>query len=149
MNIVKGDLIQMALQGQFDAIVHGCNCFCSMSGGIAYQIGRFFPKAEVADGKTWKGDSNKLGHCQYVRVSPNLLVVNAYTQYEPGKHLDIAALTDCLYDIRLNLHMCRIGLPKIGCGIAGGDWRVVSQMIERCLQGLNYTIVEYVLAGSK
>ena len=35
MNIVKGDLIKSAKEGQFDVIIHGCNCFNTMGAGIA------------------------------------------------------------------------------------------------------------------
>jgi O-acetyl-ADP-ribose deacetylase (regulator of RNase III) len=30
MKVIKGDLIQLAKDGKFDLIVHGCNCFCTM-----------------------------------------------------------------------------------------------------------------------
>lgn len=29
MKEVTGDLIKLAQDGQFDVIVHGCNCFCT------------------------------------------------------------------------------------------------------------------------
>jgi O-acetyl-ADP-ribose deacetylase (regulator of RNase III) len=32
---IKGDLIELAKQGKFDVIAHGCNCFCTMGAGIA------------------------------------------------------------------------------------------------------------------
>jgi O-acetyl-ADP-ribose deacetylase (regulator of RNase III) len=32
---IKGDLIELAKQGNFDVIAHGCNCFCTMGAGIA------------------------------------------------------------------------------------------------------------------
>ena len=35
---VKGDLIEMALAGDFDVIAHGCNCFCKQRSGIAKQM---------------------------------------------------------------------------------------------------------------
>jgi len=35
---VDGDLVQMAKEGKFDVIAHGCNCFCAMGAGIAPQI---------------------------------------------------------------------------------------------------------------
>jgi O-acetyl-ADP-ribose deacetylase (regulator of RNase III) len=35
---VDGDLIKLALKGEFDVIVHGCNCFCQMGAGIAPQM---------------------------------------------------------------------------------------------------------------
>ena len=35
----------------------------------------------------------------------------------------------------------RIGLPKIGAGLAGGDWNVIQKIIEEELPGENVTIV--------
>src|SRR5262245_25013555 len=31
---VRGDLLKMALAGEFDVIVHGANCFCTMGAGM-------------------------------------------------------------------------------------------------------------------
>ena len=38
MKVLKGDLLQLALEGVFDVIVHGANCQCSMGAGIAKAI---------------------------------------------------------------------------------------------------------------
>ena len=38
MKIVEGNLLDMAVNGDFDVIIHGCNCFCNMGAGIALQI---------------------------------------------------------------------------------------------------------------
>lgn len=38
MKVLHGDLISLALAGHFEAIVHGCNCFCTMGAGIAKAI---------------------------------------------------------------------------------------------------------------
>ena len=35
----------------------------------------------------------------------------------------------------------RVGLPKIGAGLAGGDWDVIAKIIEEELSGENVTIV--------
>lgn len=51
-----------------------------------------------------------------------LIVVNAYTQYEPGPNLDYEALTLCLRKMNHSFEGMHIGLPLIGCGIAGGVW---------------------------
>ena len=56
MNIIKGDLIKFALEGNFDIIVHGCNCFHNMGGGIAKQIKQVFPAAYLEDKKSRFGD---------------------------------------------------------------------------------------------
>jgi O-acetyl-ADP-ribose deacetylase (regulator of RNase III) len=143
MKVVKGDLLKLAKEGKFDAIVHGCNCFCTMGAGIADQVRVQFPAAYQADKKTALGSKGKLGHCQYVRVSPTLIVVNAYTQFQPGKNFDYMAFAKCLYDIKLNLSGKRIGFPQIGCGIAGGDWNQVASMIDRHLYNEDVTYVEY------
>jgi O-acetyl-ADP-ribose deacetylase (regulator of RNase III) len=37
----------------------------------------------------------------------------------------------------------KIGLPKIGCGLAGGDWNIVRQIIERELIDMDVTIVNF------
>ena len=52
MKVVYGDLIDMALEGHFDVIVHGCNCFCAMGAGIAKQIKETFRSAYNEDLKT-------------------------------------------------------------------------------------------------
>ena len=38
LETVKGNLITMAKKGELDIIVHGCNCFHTMGGGIAAEI---------------------------------------------------------------------------------------------------------------
>ena len=43
MNTIKGDLIDLAIEGKFDLIVHGCNCFNTMGKGIAKSIRQNFP----------------------------------------------------------------------------------------------------------
>ena len=84
MKTVQGDLIKLALSGEFDLIVHGCNCFCTMGAGIAKTIKQEFPAAYQADLATAKGEKPKLGQISYATVelaTNKLIVVNGYTQY--------------------------------------------------------------------
>lgn len=89
---VQGDLVEMALDGEFDCIAHGCNCFNNWGAGIAKQFKVAFPNAHRADVEdTKKGDEFKLGKCSVAkeacRVSGrNVHVFNLYTQYGYGKH---------------------------------------------------------------
>ena len=62
MKLIKGDLIQLAKNGEFDVIIHGCNCFCTMGAGIAKTIKDIFPEAYKADLNTKKGDRSKTRH---------------------------------------------------------------------------------------
>ncbi len=61
-NEINGDLIKLALEGKFDVIAHGCNCFCTMGAGIAPQMAKTFGcdkfKMEFSQ---YRGDINKLG----------------------------------------------------------------------------------------
>ena len=38
MRTVTGDLITLALEGEFDVIIHGCNCYNTMGAGIARAV---------------------------------------------------------------------------------------------------------------
>jgi O-acetyl-ADP-ribose deacetylase (regulator of RNase III) len=149
MNVTKGDLIKKAKEGDFDLIVHGCNCFCTMGGGIAKGIKKEFPEAFNADQSTSKGSKEKLGTCSYARIERggiNLIVVNAYTQFDyrgMGVKVNYDAVRSCMKWIKENFTGNRIGLPKIGAGLAGGDWERISQIIDEELTGEDVTLVEY------
>jgi O-acetyl-ADP-ribose deacetylase (regulator of RNase III) len=61
MTTLTGDLLQLALDGIFDVIVHGCNCQFQMGKGIALSIKGIFPKAHAADRLTPRGNVSKFG----------------------------------------------------------------------------------------
>lgn len=187
---IDGDLIQLALQGEFDVIAHGCNCFCTMGAGIAPQMAKAFGCDKfVSEHQNFKGDINKLGVIDYksfnlfnnqaskafldrIDNKPSLFVVNAYTQYHYGANhkdgvknpLDYEALRLCLRKINHIFKGKHIGLPKIGCGLAGGVWdyttdtnidkykfiefdtssiKDVRTIIQEELKDMNITIVNY------
>ncbi|MCX2680146.1 macro domain-containing protein [Galbibacter sp. EGI 63066] len=149
MKTIQGDLIELALDGEFDLIVHGCNCFCTMGAGIAKTIKLKFPKAYEADLKTGKGDRPKLGKLSFAEIElPNgkLTVVNAYTQYHwrgSGRKADYDAIREAFKKIKESFSGLRIGYPAIGAGLAGGDWNVISKIIAEELDGEDHTFVEF------
>lgn len=59
MPVIKGDLVKLALAGQSDVIVHGCNYQCQMGAGIAKSIKQVFPESYEADCLTSKGVREK------------------------------------------------------------------------------------------
>ncbi len=151
MKTIPGDLIHLAEAGHFDLIAHGCNSFCTMGAGIAKRIRSTFPEAYDADLATPKGDRSKLGTCSAVEVVRDgrvLVVVNAYTQYDyrgGGTKVDYEAVRSCMRWIKAHHSGKRIGLPKIGAGLAGGDWSTLAAIIEMELAGEDVTIVEFTL----
>lgn len=149
MKVVKGNLIELALEGKFDVIIHGCNCFHTMGGGIAYQIAKAFPEVKVVDKTTIYGSKEKLGHYTSVKVFRNtkaFTIVNGYTQYYYGggqTNVDYFAIRDLFKKIAKDFSGQRIAYPKIGAGLAGGDWKVIKGIIEEELKNENHTYVEY------
>ncbi len=156
MNVVSGNLITLAERGLFDVIIHGCNCYCAMGAGIALDIKNQYPDAYQADLDTEKGDSNKLGTFSYHQYPKEanenyglygLVVVNAYTQFLYGRGLQadyesIDAVFKIIGQTNRNTDI-RIAYPRIGAGLAGGDWNHISQIIDKRLYGCNHTLVEW------
>jgi len=149
MKIIQGDLLQLAADGHFDVIVHGCNCQCQMGKGIALSIKRRFPAAYRADLTTEKASREKLGMYSQARVSENgheFVVVNAYTQFHwrgAGVRADYEAIERAMMAIAREFHGKRIGYPLIGAGLAGGDWARISAIIDAALAGEDHTLVEF------
>ena len=148
MEILKGDLIHLALAGHFDVIIHGCNCFCTMGAGIAKQIQTLFPKSYQADLQTGKGDKNKLGTYSSVEIENsdnNFTIVNAYIQYDfsgYGVLVDYKAVKNVFFKISSDFAGKSIGYPKIGAGLAKGDWNKISEIINIELKNQDHTLVE-------
>lgn len=144
MKQVTGDLLKMALAGDFDVVVHGCNCFHMMGAGIAAAVKKLFPEAYQADIDSPYGDRSKLGTvstCDVHRDGARFFVVNAYTQFHGGPDLDYDALRSCFRAIKYGFFGLRIGYPKIGAGIGGGDWSKIAPIIDEELDGEDHTLV--------
>jgi len=149
MKEIEGDLIQLAIEGQFDLIIHGCNCQCQMGKGIALTIKKKFPKAYEADCETEKGSREKLGTFSSASVKMNeteFTIINAYTQYHwrgAGVKADYDAIRRVMRAVKQQYSGKRIGYPLIGAGLAGGDWSEISKIIEDELSGENHTLVRF------
>jgi O-acetyl-ADP-ribose deacetylase (regulator of RNase III) len=163
---VDGDLIKLAQRAHFDAIAHGCNCFCQMGAGIAPQMAKAFScndpekyPGESTDFPDRRGDMTKLGNIEsyawYVFGEDGerrrLEVINAYTQYKYGRNhadgdaspVNYAAIEMCMKKINYRFKGKHIGLPKIGAGLAGGDWNIIKKIIQTELKDCSVTIVNY------
>lgn len=158
MKIIKGDLIKLAQEGKFDVIIHGANCFCTFSAGIAKTIKTLFPEAYAVDCRTKKGDPRKLGTISHTLISDgdhnNFYIINAYTQFkhwrEEGEDpaaplVDYQAVKDVFALIKKDFgdRGLRFGIPKIGAGLALGDWFTISKIIEIEMKGEDITLVEF------
>ena len=154
MNSVQGDLIQLAKSGCFDVVVHGCNCFCEMNSGIAKSIKDQFPEAYKADLATEHGSKNKLGTFSIAKVRRKhhqFVILNAYTQYHwsgTGILADYDAIRDIFATIKCEFTGRKIAYPKIGAGLARGDWSVIAKIINEQLVDEEHTLVNFASSSS-
>lgn len=139
----RGNLVDAFLNGDVDHIISGSNCFCTMGAGLAQTIKSRLPEMYEADCQTIKGDITKLGSFSYHDYGYRF-GFNAYIQYNYGRNgrqLNYEALEASLFAIDSFLkERCgsgqpqTIGLPMIGCGLAGGHWEVVVKIVRDVLQ---------------
>ena len=131
----------MAEDGQFDIIVHGCNCQNTMGSGIAKEIRTRYPDTFNED---WRWDQRvynnpldtderiwKLGNYTFSDVNtysstkPPFTIVNAYTQvhYLPRgvDHFEYESFELILRKLAVISPDARYGFPYIGMGLAGGN----------------------------
>jgi len=156
MKTIVGDLLELADDGQFDIIVHGCNCQHIMGGGIAKFIRQRWPGVYEVDCQTIKGDATKLGTFSVALLIPKnkewtpfFRVLNAYTQFNPGDDedgnppIDYEAVRKAFRQVKLQYggQGHTFGIPKIGAGLAGGDWEILAAIIEDEMAGEDLTLV--------
>lgn len=147
--LMYGDLIQLAKDGEYEAIVHGCNCFCTMGAGIAKKIKQEFPVAYAVDQETIAGDKSKLGTYTFAHDPRyNVTVVNGYTQYyyrSKTSDVDYSAIQRVFAGMNEDpmFQGKAIGIPKIGAGLAGGDWEVIRKIINSVTPDLDIEVVAY------
>lgn len=152
MKTIEGNLLDLAEAGHFDVIVHGCNCFHTMRSGIAGQITQRYPEVIEADRATPYGARSKLGTISTSTISRNgreFVIVNAYTQHRYGRNgvfAEVPAIESAFREVAARFPGKRIGYPRVGAGLAGGDWNEIAPVIAAALEGQDATLVEFVPA---
>jgi O-acetyl-ADP-ribose deacetylase (regulator of RNase III) len=131
---VQGDL----LSSDMAIIAHGCNTQGVMGSGIARQIRDKWPNVYAAYRQLYEQQGLALGTIQAVPTPDGRLVVNCMTQASFGRdgqqHVDYDAIASCIQaldQVAADRGVPEIGLPKIGAGLGGGDWRIIEGIIER------------------
>ena len=155
LNHIKGNLIDLAEAGEFDVIVHGCNCQITMGAGIAKEIRERYPEAYAADFYFDRDEDGrhglpvlKLGNYSFTRNEWRnhgkfFTIVNAYTQvhYAPRgiDHFEYESFMLILRKLAAVYPNKRFGFPYIGCGLAGGDKKRIVAMLENFAKEISTT----------
>jgi O-acetyl-ADP-ribose deacetylase (regulator of RNase III) len=131
MQIIEGNILDIT-EG---IICHQVNCQGVFNTGLAKQIRKKYVKVFREYMSHSLGAGWQLGECQLIQVSDSLFISNlagqddygndgyCYTNYSYLKHAieQVKALNDSNEQIYFPYGM--------GCGLAGGDWNIVSQII--------------------
>lgn len=132
MQIIEGNILDIT-EG---IICHQVNCQGVFNAGLAKQIRKKYPKAyELYMRRHQKGGGWHLGDYQIVLVTNALSIVNLAGQDDYGNdgrcYTNYSYLESAIRKLRDYIAGDeKIYLPyKIGCGLAGGDWNIVSQII--------------------
>ena len=144
-----------ALNVSSGLIVHGCNCQGVMGGGFALEVKNRFPEAYHEYEKVHRTRGLVLGDICFVEVAPMKFIVNGNTQdkFGPGKR-------QVNYDAVAEVFIATVKLakviethrgfkpeiifPQIGAGLGGGDWKIISAIIDAVIPD-DYTKVLFLL----
>lgn len=135
-------------------ICHICNDIGAWGKGFVMAVSARWAEPEKAY-RAWFVDREAndfdLGAVQFVQVEPDLWVANMVGQHKirrstAGPPIRYEAVRECLRTVAVraaelgaSLHM-----PRIGAGLAGGDWEQIEAIIEEELvgQGLQVTVYD-------
>lgn len=140
------DIVQAVHDREVQAIAHQANCWNTMKSGIAPVLAKAFPPMYEADQATYRGDALKLGTVSYDYIAEGILGFNLYGQYDFSRFKQDTQYAHVRNSLKEMVTVCigagvfSVGLPKIGCGLGGGDWGIVSNIIEEELRNFDVTI---------
>lgn len=136
INYVTGDATQPIGNGK-KIIVHICNDEGKWGKGFVLALSKKWTQPEA----NYRALTNyTLGNVQYVQVEEDIIVANMIAQkgigFKNGKPpISYGALRICLthvnnvaYKSNATIHM-----PRIGTGLAGGDWNTIEKIIKEVM----------------
>lgn len=143
---IKGDIFQSGA----DVILHQVNCQGVMGSGVAKQVKEKYPAVYEAYKELCSQDEpkNLLGIAQPVQANESTVIINIFAQekfgYDGNCYTDYDALRKGFETVRYNNKNESIAIPYLmGCHRGGGDWSVVSKMIEEVFADCDVTLYEY------
>lgn len=144
MRVIIGDATAPVGDGE-RVIAHVCNNVGAWGAGFVLALERRWPGL----GAKYRAASLKLGDVQIHRVEPGVSVANMIAMHGLASRtnpvpLGYGELRACLVKLRGLVPGASVHMPKIGAGLAGGDWARISALIDEELvaHGVEVTVYE-------
>lgn len=135
IEIVAGDIFK----DEANILVHGVNCRGVFNAGFASEVAKHYPKAKEAYLEAYKNRDVHLGGYIAVKVGYKI-IINAVTQDhygnpKNGPYINYDAFRNAIRAVLKNFPNDTITMPKIGAGLAGGNWKILQQILSEESQG--------------
>ena len=145
MKYISKNIIDAAIDGDIESIIHQANCQSVMGAGLAKQIKYRCPSAydDYINDKV-----KKLGGYSY-GVQKKCKIINIYGQYNYGRterYTNYAALMISIFRIIKDLNLKQIGVPKgMGCNLGGGNWLTIQDILSdiEVMTGVEFVVYSY------
>jgi O-acetyl-ADP-ribose deacetylase (regulator of RNase III) len=151
INYVQGDATSPIGEG-IKIIAHICNDVGAWGAGFVLAISSRWVEPEQRYHVWHSNQSFKLGNIQVVKVNDDTYVANMIAQHGVGFYqgppIRYPALRQCLMKLyRESRRMeASVHMPRIGCGLAGGEWDKVKEIIYDELVDKGVEVTVYDLA---
>lgn len=131
-------------------IVHVCNDVGAWGRGFVLAISKRWAEPERQYRSWHKGQEKQpfaLGEVQFVQVEDTIWIANLIGQRDI-RALDgvppvrYEAIREGLQEVALEAKRLNasIHMPRIGCGLAGGDWNIVGKIVEEELANIGVPV---------
>jgi O-acetyl-ADP-ribose deacetylase (regulator of RNase III) len=128
---IQGDITETELTH----IAQGVNCQNTMGSGVAKALYTKWPEVKV-EYHGFCGTTPPqmlLGQTHRVVTVDWKVIWNCFTQLEYGydgkKYVNYAAVSKVMTHLSNTIIGSQLAIPKIGCGLAGGNWTFMEQLI--------------------
>jgi O-acetyl-ADP-ribose deacetylase (regulator of RNase III) len=148
---VNGDVLSLCAPGPLVVIPHVCNNVGAFGAGFALAVARKYPAAKKAYHAM---TLLTLGTVGVVPVDPgngiwiaNMIAQDGLPSAKRRVVIDYDALTDCLFQVAAECADlgAEVHAPKFGCGLAGGKWDRVENIIKQTLTHNRIPVTIYEL----
>lgn len=159
LNYLKGDATAPVGEGK-KIICHVCNNIGGWGAGFVLALSRKWKEPEKSYREWFRGNEKsfpfQLGEVQFVKVENDIVVANMIGQHTTSYSRDkdgnlippirYNAIEECLNKVAeyAKQHNCSVHMPKIGAGLAGGDWNKIEEIINKCLVEKNIQTYVYL-----